>query len=152
MKKAVCARSECEKTFIPRNYGKNVRKYCSFECRRLSWNNPLGGNASSQLLSQRKHIQKNKKAAYQKLGNRCSSLNCLWVNEDGTKGCIDVRCLQIDHVKGDGAEDFKKGIRNGSTPLYKAVLADTDGRYQLLCANCNWIKRHVNKEVPKLYS
>ena len=24
------------------------------------------------------------------------------------------------------------------------------GEYQLLCANCNWIKRHTNDEVPKV--
>jgi Zn-finger protein len=24
----------------------------------------------------------------------------------------------------------------------KNVIADTTGKYQLLCANCNWIKRH----------
>lgn len=28
------------------------------------------------------------------------------------------------------------------------VVADKTGKYQLLCANCNWIKRSENGEYP----
>jgi hypothetical protein len=31
----------------------------------------------------------------------------------------------------------------------KKVLADTTGSYQLLCANCNWIKKSENNEHAK---
>src|SRR5271157_497603 len=31
------------------------------------------------------------------LGGRCADPDCAWVNEDGSRGCTDVRCLQIDH-------------------------------------------------------
>ena len=33
--------------------------------------------------------------------------------------------------------------------IYKLVLSDTTGRFQLLCANCNWIKRLEQKEDTK---
>jgi hypothetical protein len=39
-------------------------------------------------------------------------------------------------------------IKAGRTPSVhdRAVLSDTSGKYQLLCANCNWIKRFENGE------
>ena len=83
------------------------------------------------------------------LGGRCSNPDCAWVNPDGTPGCVDSRCLQIDHVRGDGAERRKTGVERSKASLYNAVLKTTPGEiYQLLCANCNWIKREQKKEVP----
>ncbi len=38
-----------------------------------------------------------KNAVFEKLGGRCSNSRCMWVNEDGSRGCTDRRCLQIDH-------------------------------------------------------
>lgn len=55
------------------------------------------------------------------------------------------RALQIDHVHGHGTKELKKLSLNCG--YLKKVLADTEGNYQLLCANCNWIKRSENKEV-----
>ena len=59
-------------------------------------------------------------------------------------GFSDVRALQIDHVHGGGTKDFKKF--GGMYGVYKNVLLEPE-KYQLLCANCNWIKRFENKEV-----
>lgn len=73
----------------------------------------------------------------------CGSPSCSWINEDGSRGCSDKRCLQIDHVFGGGVQERKK---LGSKARYLKVLNDQSGVYQLLCANCNWIKRHVNDE------
>lgn len=53
----------------------------------------------------------------------------------------DIRCLQIDHVNNDGFKE-RNALTNSS--YLKKVLADKEGNYQLLCANCNWIKRHIN--------
>jgi hypothetical protein len=54
--------------------------------------------------------------------------------------------LQIDHVNGNGSKERK----NITLSLFlKKVLADKEGNYQLLCANCNFIKKHINNEVPK---
>jgi len=94
--------------------------------------------------SLRKHAEKMKKAAYEKLGNRCNNPGCGWINYDGSRGCEDPRCLQIDHVNGGGNIERKKGVRTIGT--YRHVLMDKKGLYQLLCANCNWIKRVSLKE------
>jgi hypothetical protein len=65
-------------------------------------------------------------------------------------GFTDPRALQIDHVRGDGWQEPRVGTQRrkggGGAPYYRRVVADTTGRYQLLCANCNWIKRVENKE------
>ena len=53
----------------------------------------------------------------------------------------DLRCLQIDHVNGGGNKEHKLGPNS----LYRKILKDPTG-YQLLCANCNWIKRDINGE------
>lgn len=88
--------------------------------------------------------RKYRDAALQKLGNRCVNPACQWLNADGSRGCTDFRCLQIDHVVGGGNRERKQGLTG--LALYHAVLADQTGKYQALCANCNWIKRHTHHE------
>lgn len=56
----------------------------------------------------------------------------------------DIRALQIDHVAGDGHIERRNGVVNNK--MLRAALADTNNRYQLLCANCNFIKRIENNE------
>ena len=70
-----------------------------------------------------------------------------------------MRALQIDHVNNDGAEERRKygigvGPKGGQLPIprtnaaaiYALALADTEGRYQLLCANCNVTKEHERRQ------
>lgn len=52
-------------------------------------------------------------------------------------GFSDIRALQIDHKAGGGCKERR--ITSWSK-LYRAILHGVAG-YQLLCANCNWIKR-----------
>jgi hypothetical protein len=90
--------------------------------------------------------RKLRKQCLDKYGNRCASTKCKWANDDGTLGCTDTRCLQIDHVNGGGCKERKNRVT--VLTFLKKVLADTEGNYQLLCANCNWIKRKENNEEP----
>lgn len=73
----------------------------------------------------------------------CSNVKCL---VDG--GCRDSRCLQIDHKDGDGYNERKKfkGV-NSMIQYYLKHPEEAREKLQVLCANCNWIKRHENKEV-----
>lgn len=59
----------------------------------------------------------------------------------------DKRALQIDHVFGGGNQEHSE-ISNPQKFLRK-VLGDTQGLYQILCANCNWIKRAEQREERK---
>lgn len=58
-------------------------------------------------------------------------------------GFSDPRALQVDHVNG-GGYTHRKG--KSGLNIYLDVLKDRGGPYQLLCANCNWIKRDENNE------
>lgn len=77
-----------------------------------------------------------KEKIFDKLGHSCS--RC---------GFEDKRALCIDHINGGGYKELKSGLSVFS--YYKKVLSDTDNTYQILCHNCNWIKRHENNEVRK---
>lgn len=67
------------------------------------------------------------------------------LNEMGGKcvqcGVADMRCLHIDHVNGGGTKHKK--IARTETQRYKAVRANPSD-FQILCANCNTIKRWVS--------
>lgn len=57
-------------------------------------------------------------------------------------GFSDWRALQIDHVNSDGAWERTMQSRSISAFHNKVIREKDKGRYQLLCANCNWIKRY----------
>lgn len=60
-------------------------------------------------------------------------------------GFDDERALQIDHIYEDGRNEKNKS----SYTHYRKVLISLqkeEGRFQILCSNCNWIKRVENKE------
>lgn len=83
------------------------------------------------------------------LGGRCSNgEKCGWHNEDGTRGCTNVHALQFDHRHGGGSEARRTG-RDGLAGLY--YIKNNPKLFQLLCANCNWIKRHKNEEARGAY-
>lgn len=97
-------------------------------------------NRSSSLLP------KNKRDFYQKI--RLKTLNAL-----GGK-CIrcnfeDERALQVDHVNSDGSIEYKK--YSGVSFFYHVLKHLNSNRYQVLCANCNWIKRREKEECGKKY-
>ena len=65
-------------------------------------------------------------------------------------GFKDIRALQLDHIKGGGNQEVK--MRKGMVRVYRYYaehLDEVDSHLQVLCANCNWIKRYVKKEVRK---
>src|SRR5487761_1158780 len=81
--------------------------------------------------------------AFSVLGNICCKC-----------GVSDIRCLQLDHIYGGGTKERIISNINGKVINTKAdrtvcyyrwilknpVLAKE--KFQLLCANCNWIKRY----------
>lgn len=60
-------------------------------------------------------------------------------------GFSDVRALQIDHIKGGGTR-HRKTFKNDYN-YYRYVRDAPDGVFQMLCANCNAIKRYENGEL-----
>lgn len=65
-------------------------------------------------------------------------------------GFEDIRALQIDHVNGGG---HKERSNFSGRSYYKLILGKVlqgSREYQILCANCNWIKRSELKENTTL--
>jgi hypothetical protein len=94
-------------------------------------------------------VQAQRRTLLKKLGGKCASPGCCWLESDDTLGCRDLRVLQIDHINGDGAQDRLKSGGKGIKVLRRA-LKDTTGRYQILCPNCNTIKSLENHEYVPL--
>lgn len=91
---------------------------------------------------QRDYLRKSRNAVIEALGGKC--VRC---------GFTDKRALQIDHINGGGYKERKeKGFKS---EFHKHVLASFlkgEDKYQLLCANCNWIKRFENNEIAQTNS
>lgn len=51
----------------------------------------------------------------------------------------DSRVLQVDHVNGGGSKEIRN-VATGSGAYLRRIFRNPEN-YQLLCANCNWIKR-----------
>ena len=79
----------------------------------------------------RNYARKRRKKAVAKLGGECK--HC---------GMTDIRCLQVDHINGGGTKENRTIGTNG---IIRKVNRGESG-YQLLCANCNWIKKHEQNE------
>ena len=86
--------------------------------------------------SQKEYLRNQRNAAIEILGNVC--VRC---------GFGDRRAIQIDHINGGGSKERKERKYKGN--FYKNVINSVlseENKYQLLCANCNWIKRYENNE------
>ena len=66
-------------------------------------------------------------------------------------GFADLRALQIDHIHGGGRKEFKEDPRLIKVKIYTEHIKKNRNKYQLLCANCNWIKRFANNEIPRYH-
>lgn len=77
-----------------------------------------------------------RKSALDILGNKC--ILC---------GFDDYRALQVDHIEGNGSSEYKHSY--GGTYWRRVIesVLKKENKYQLLCANCNWIKRYNGKET-----
>lgn len=63
-------------------------------------------------------------------------------------GNTDRRILQIDHRFGGGAEE-RRLLGSGVAYLKHIQRNLWSGNYQILCPNCNTIKRHTNYECVR---
>lgn len=136
-----------EKEYHKENYRKNKIKILK---RNKKWrdNNQEWTKKYSQKNKEKQRTRVCKRrnelkfAIFALLGNKCANPNCLVIG-----GCSDPRCLQVDHINSGGN---KKRRNIGPEQYYKTILEEIQNGskdYQLLCANCNWIKRYENKEL-----
>jgi len=72
---------------------------------------------------------KQRKSVLEKLGGKC--IKC---------GFNDWRALHVDHINGGGTKERKEF--NSPAKSYQDIMEFGILKYQILCANCNTIKRH----------
>jgi hypothetical protein len=94
-------------------------------------------NLDRQLRSAIKRTAEIKALIFDKYGNKCASCGF----DD------DCRAFQMDHVNGGGSQDVLKF--KSKWKYWRHVLEDETGKFQILCANCNAIKRIENGEHRK---
>ena len=119
----------CDKTII----AKRLKEYG------LATRLPKIGKNKNDAKYSRRYRRKLRFIVLERLGGKCSNPHCDF---------SDWRALQIDHIKGGGCKE----LRSKSQVKYLVMLRDMPieklkQNYQLLCANCNWIKRYENDEI-----
>lgn len=65
-------------------------------------------------------------------------------------GFDDIRALQIDHINGGGYQEMKNIHSRERLRIVVKSIKDNENKYQVLCANCNWIKRYEDKKKKEL--
>ncbi len=123
------------------NKGKKIKKFSNSGqfgkgLRRGNWKGGISVGENKKNYS-KEYIRRSRVATLQALGGKC--LVC---------GFNDQRALQIDHINGGGSKERKEC--NFSKSFHKHVLIsflNKENKYQLLCANCNWIKRFEKNEA-----
>jgi hypothetical protein len=109
-----------------------------------NWHDP----EKREHISRKQSVYKRKNRAEWKLeamnvlgGPRCS--HCGYDK--------DIRALQIDHVNGDGHAYRKANKTMNGVAFYKFVVETKGKGLQVLCANCNTIKKFECKEYRHKY-
>ena len=160
-KKRICI--ICKKEFIAHS---SMEGYCSDECRKKKrYLNEVQYVKGKGAIVRKKWREKyniilrerrnaNRKSMNEYYRNRRHNIRKRAVNRLGGKcnrcGFDDYRALQIDHINGGGTKEYHK---LGDGKIYKKILElpldDIKKEYQILCANCNWIKRTEKNETSK---
>ncbi|KKN29274.1 hypothetical protein LCGC14_0845800 [marine sediment metagenome] len=64
-------------------------------------------------------------------------------------GFDDIRALSIDHING-GGEKARRGHGKGGSEYRWLINNGFPPGIQILCMNCQFIKRHTNNEFPNM--
>lgn len=103
------------------------------------------------LASSRRSYRKNReqKLAYNK--KLWQNLRFKVLEAAGGARCVncgfsDWRALQVDHVNGGGTKEMRENRTYNNPRVYAKIIKESPEKYQVLCANCNWIKRYEKKE------
>lgn len=103
-------------------------------------------NKDKVAKSSKRHYERHKKEifAYKMRYNSELKFKVLKILGDKCIQCgeSDWRCLQIDHINGNGANERR--IHSHFWMLRQILAGSKD--YQLLCANCNWKKKFERDE------
>ncbi len=108
--------------------------YATREASRAAYNRWYQAHPTANAERNKRDRVRVKQELFVLLGNVCSKC-----------GYADHRALQVDHIH---ANPVRTKWHRGGVGLYRAILRGDYplSDFQLLCANCNWIKRVENEE------
>lgn len=114
----------------------------------------MSKTSPKQLAYCKKYNTKNREEINKKVRDRSKRYREEIFNILGNKCCIcgfsDKRALQIDHVNGGGSKERKNGPGSNMHKVILDRVINGSIEYQILCANCNWIKRVTHNENRKI--
>ena len=67
-------------------------------------------------------------------------------------GIKDKRVLQFDHINGGGTREIEVIFKHNTDRKLKHYINNPElakNTLQVLCANCNWVKRYESNELTK---
>lgn len=137
--KRPCRFCGCELTdenWSPHN--QQNRRYICRKCLNFQQRNVPSRRPEYRYHRERKYRNRIRKEIIEMLGGKC--VHC---------GMTDERCLQVDHINGNGHEERKIAKKKGFSSnlwIYQQLKKGHKDNYQLLCANCNYIKKFENRE------
>lgn len=132
--KELYCKGMCKSCYNKQHYKKNRSERLKKEYSRYRSDAVYREKARQRAKERNKRIyRENKALLMEALGDSC--VRC---------GFDDKRALQFDHIHGGGV---KQQGRLTWLQLQTWMLKNLD-EIQVLCANCNWIKRHENNEQP----
>ena len=68
------------------------------------------------------------------------------------RGFSDRRALQLDHKNGGGTQEYSKfGGHDKMISHYIKNIEDAKDKLQVMCANCNLIKKYSNNEFGRRF-
>jgi len=138
----------CNKCYFAEFRGKNREKIREYAVKYYANN----ADKIRRMTNARNSKNVLKRREYGKLNNQKRRMFVLSMVSGGSVCCSkcgfgDWRALQIDHINGNG-NTHRKSIPHGSSvKFWEKELKEKPNEYQLLCANCNWIKRYENNEL-----
>jgi len=143
------------KKLLTANQSYRKNKYCGVSCMGISLRlpDPIGRMKAHNLKYRLKNKEKLRKDRFELVAKRKKMVYDLLGHFCKRCGFEDERALQIDHVNGFGLKTRNPRTTNTKhyyLVVYQSVLKN-ENKYQILCANCNWIKRHENKENSNDY-
>lgn len=132
---------------LKKNHPRKYREYLNLQGKRYRKHLISNPNFRSEMSQQRKlkvftH--------YCNGPPKCMNPNCHTPN-----GETDIRCLSIDHVNGGGNAHRRKVTRisKGGESFYLWLIGNGyPSGFQVLCMNCQFIKRYENSEFGRVKS
>ena len=132
----------CNKVLIDKNRYKNTRYcvMCKKEYERKNSARRRQNNPEYMQSAIYRSKMKNKLSVFSYYSN--GSMQCVKCNYS------DIRALSIDHIEGDGCKHKnKKGERMKGDEIYRWIKRNNfPPGFQILCMNCQFIKRYENNE------